>query len=63
MIGCEDKGSLIISVEVLHDLRDFSDTRIHDLDVVQVLLRVGTVGVASGVQTKQMEEEHQFILP
>ena len=58
----EDKGSFVVIVEIVDQLRDLSHSLIHDLDVVQVLARVWSVSVAICVQSKQMQEKDKLIL-
>lgn len=62
MISSKDKSSTVIGVEIFDELSDLLDTLIDDLDVVQILLRVWSVRMASGIDTEQMKEKDDLVL-
>jgi hypothetical protein len=61
MVGREDPGCGIVAVKVVYEFDYILDALIDDFDVVEVLFRVGAVGVSRCIEAKQVEEEDVLV--
>ena len=61
MVGREDPGCGIVAVKVVDEFDHILDALIDDFDVVEVLFRVGPVGVSRCIEAKQVEKKDVLV--
>lgn len=61
MVGSEDPGSGIVAVKVVDEFDHILDALVDNFDVVEVLFRVGAVGVSCCIEAEQVEEKDVLV--
>ena len=57
----EDERRLFVLIELAEELLSLLDDLVYDLDVRHIFLRMRAVGVAGGIQSKEVEKENRLI--
>jgi len=61
MVRSKNPGGSIIPIKVVDEFDGCPDSVIDDFNVAQVFFGIGAVGVACGIEAKEMQKEHVFV--
>jgi len=61
MVRSKNPGGSIIPIKVVDEFDGCLDSVINDFNVAQVFFGIWAVGVACGIEAKEMQKKHVFI--